>query len=547
MLPEIGKFFRQEGEVSFWYGVTIIGTISAIANAGLLAIINSAAKLTQDSELNYNFLALYIVVFLIFFLAKKFTILEASREIEKILKDIRSRISYKIKSSELLTIEKIDSAKIFMRLTRDTTLISQASIEILATMQSTLMVFFALIYILIISPAMFITIVGAIALTLLLYSIFSKEAQKELAKGGAMEEEFFNSLESTLDGFKELKINSGKRDFIYNRHIGILEQLYTLRTGLSERFTAIMMFAETFLYILLGTIVFVVPHLIFEDTTTIIQVTAAMLFIIGPIDNALYIFPMVSSINRSIKNIYKLEESLNHQILENTQVNQKYDYFKEFKTLELRGVEFDYYNKEDEKLFGIGPVNITINRGETIFIVGGNGSGKSTMLKTLLCLYPASQGAIYLDNQAINEYNYQSYRDLFSIILSDFYLFKEFYDSDNIDLQYINELLNEMELSHKTQFVDGGFTNTDLSTGQRKRLAMIEALLEDKEIYIFDEWAADQDPKFRKYFYESIVPKLKEQGKTVIAVTHDKAYFKMCDRAFKMKDGKIKLHKGTEV
>jgi len=544
MLPDIGKFFKQEGDNSFWYGITLIGTISAIANAGLLAIINSAAKATENAELNYYFFALYIVVFLIFFIAKKFAILEASKEIEKILKDIRNRISNKIKVSELLTIEKINSAKIFMRLTRDTTLISQASIEILATLQSTMMVFFALLYILLISPSMFVIIVSAIALTIVIYAIFSKEAQKELARGGVMEEEFFNSLESTLDGFKELKINSQKRHFIYAKHEGILERLYTLRTNLSERFTAIMMFAETFLYILLGAIVFVVPHLILEDSVIIIQVTAAMLFIIGPIDNALYIFPMISNVNRSIKNIYTLEGDLSQALLEKDEPNRSYEYFQDFKTLELRSVGFSYHNKESEKLFEIGPIDLSIHRGETIFIVGTNGSGKSTLLKTLLALYSPTQGGIYLDDESIEPSKYSDYRDLFAIILNDFYLFKEFYDHEKLDYKQINQLLTQMGLAHKSEFIDGRFTNTDLSTGQRKRLALIAALLEDKPIYIFDEWAADQDPQFREYFYYTILPQLKERGKTVIAVSHDKSYFKLCDRAFEMKDGQMKSYKG---
>jgi len=543
MFHAIGKFFQKEGDTSFWYGIIIVGTISAIANAGLLAIINSAAKATQDEELNYYFFALYIIIFLIFFLAKKFAILEATKEIEKILKDIRSRISHKIKESDLLTIEKLDSAKIFTRLTRDTTLVSQSATEMLATVQSLVMVFFALIYILIISPIMFFLIVSALVMTVMVYSIFAKETQRDLAKSGVLEDEFFNSLDATLSGFKELKVNTQKRGFIYKRHIGILENLYTLRSDLSERFTAIMMFAETFLYILLGAIVFVVPHLVLEDSVTIIQVTAAMLFIIGPIDNAIYVFPMATKTNIAIKNIYKLEDSLSTN-LPNINILPEHNYFKDFESLKFKNIEFEYQDTQNERLFGIGPIEFEIKRGETLFIVGGNGSGKSTLMKTLLYLYPPSKGDVYIDNERIDEYNAQSYRNLFSIILSDFYLFKDLYEMEKIDYKYVNELLSRMGLDQKTKFINGSFTNTNLSTGQRKRLALIAAILEDKEIYLFDEWAADQDPEFRKYFYQTILPKLKSEGKTIIAVTHDETYFDCCDRAFKMKDGQMKTYKG---
>jgi putative ATP-binding cassette transporter len=545
MFTSIGKFFRKEGDASFWYGIIIVGTISAIANAGLLAIINSAAKASQNLELNYYFFALYIIIFLMFFLAKKFAILEATKEIEKILKDIRSRISHKIKASELLTIEKLNSAKIFTRLTRDTTLVSQSATEMLATVQSLMMVFFALLYILIISPIMFVLIVSALVMTLMVYAVFTKENQRDMAKSGMMEDDFFNSLDATLSGFKELKVNSQKRDFIYQRHTNILESLYHLRSSLSERFTAIMMFAETFLYILLGAIVFVIPHLVLEESTTIIQVTAAMLFIIGPIDNAIYIFPMATKTNIAIKNIYRLEENLDEK-LSNIEEIKDAQYFDQFKKLKIENLEFEYQDQHSERLFGIGPIDLTINRGEIIFILGGNGSGKSTLMKTLLHLYTPTKGQIYIDNELIDPYNHQAYRDLFSIILSDFYLFKEFYANQDIDYKYVNELLHTMGLSHKTKFVDGHFSNINLSTGQKKRLALISALLENKSIYLFDEWAADQDPEFRKEFYTTILPKLKNEGKTIIAVTHDEAYFDCCDRAFKMEDGQIKTYnKGT--
>ncbi|MEA2029798.1 MAG: cyclic peptide export ABC transporter [Campylobacterota bacterium] len=544
MFISIGNFFQKEGDTSFWYGIVVVGTISAIANAGLLAIINSAAKATENEELNYYFFTLYIIIFLIFFLAKKFAILEATKEIEKILKDIRNRISHKIKKSELLTIEQLDSAKIFTRLTRDTSLVSQSATEMLATVQSLLMVFFALIYILLIAPIMFVLIVSTLIITLMVYAVFFKETQRDLAKSGVLEDEFFNSLNSTLSGFKELKVNSLKRDYIYRKHSMILQNLFTLRSDLSERFTAIMMFAETFLYILLGSIVFVIPHLILEDSTTIIQVTAAMLFIIGPIDNAIYIFPLATKTNIAIKNIYKLEKNLDHKLLSD-QEEQEHHYFKEFKELKLQNLEFEYHDQQDEKLFGIGPVDLNIKRGEIIFIIGGNGSGKSTLMKTLLYLYPPSSGTIYLDNDLIDHHNYQSYRDLFSIILSDFYLFKEFYEVENLDYKLVNELLLKMGLNHKTKFINGQFTNINLSTGQRKRLALISAILEDKQIYLFDEWAADQDPEFREYFYKTVLPKLKDEGKTVIAVTHDEAYFNYCDRSFKMEDGKMKTYKGN--
>ena len=157
----------------------------------------------------------------------------------------------------------------------------------------------------------------------------------------------------------------------------------------------------------------------------------------------------------------------------------------------------------------------------------------------MLNLYYPTGGEIVVDDNSIDEYNRSSYRDLFSIILNDFYLSKEIYGIDKIDYRLIKKLLKEMGLNNKTKFVNGAFTNIALSTGQKKRLALIVSILEDKQIYVFDEWAADQDPEFRKYFYETILKRLQEQGKTVIAVTHDDKYFNLADKIYKMQDGRM--------
>jgi len=134
-----------------------------------------------------------------------------------------------------------------------------------------------------------------------------------------------------------------------------------------------------------------------------------------------------------------------------------------------------------------------------------------------------------LINNAIN---------FFSAIFIDFHLFDRFYGIQNgIDPKKVNDLLKLMKLDHKVTVQNNQFSTTDLSTGQRKRLAMIIAIMEDKPIYVFDERAADQSPGFRDYFYYQLLPSLKQKGKTVIAVTHDQQYFDIADRILEMDYG----------
>jgi putative ATP-binding cassette transporter len=176
-----------------------------------------------------------------------------------------------------------------------------------------------------------------------------------------------------------------------------------------------------------------------------------------------------------------------------------------------------------------------------VFIIGGNGSGKSTLLKLLTGLYRPSGGCLLVDGVPVLWRDIQRYRELVSIIFSDFHLFQRLYGLPDVDEKSVNSLLDTMQLLGKTSFDRGCFSTLELSTGQRKRLALIVALLEDRPIIVFDEWAADQDPEFRRYFYEVLLKDLKKRGKTVIAVTHDDHYFQHCDKLVKMDLGAIEF------
>jgi len=177
----------------------------------------------------------------------------------------------------------------------------------------------------------------------------------------------------------------------------------------------------------------------------------------------------------------------------------------------------------------------------TLFRIGGTGSGKSTLMKTLVGLYHPTSGAIVMDGTLITAETAAWYRSHFTVIFSDYHLFDRLYGFEHVSPTRVNELLKLMQIEDKTAFEDGRFTTLELSSGQRKRLALVVALLEDRPILVLDEWAADQDPPFRKFFYEQILADLKRQGKTVIAVTHDDRYFAVADRIVKMEYGQLEV------
>ena len=201
---------------------------------------------------------------------------------------------------------------------------------------------------------------------------------------------------------------------------------------------------------------------------------------------------------------------------------------------------YAYPREFGDRHFTLGPLHWTLHPGELIFLSGGNGSGKSTFVKLLTGLYAPNAGDIRLDGQPITEENREWYRQLFSVVFSDFYLFDNLLGlaAAGLDAQ-AQHYLEQLQLDHKIQVTDGVLSTTALSQGERKRLALLTAYLEDRQIYVFDEWAADQDPQFKDIFYTNLLPALKAKRKTVLVISHDERYFFLADRLLKLEDGKL--------
>jgi putative ATP-binding cassette transporter len=208
-----------------------------------------------------------------------------------------------------------------------------------------------------------------------------------------------------------------------------------------------------------------------------------------------------------------------------------------FARIDMTRVVFQYSERGAGTVFRLGPIDLRVNAGEILFIVGGNGSGKSTLLHVLTGLYHPQSGSVVMDDTLLEPATATRYRSHFTAVFSDYHLFDRLYGMSGVSPERVNELLRLMEIHDKTAFEGGRFTTLDLSSGQRKRLALVVALLEERPILVLDEWAADQDPVFRRFFYETILPELKKQGKTIVAATHDDRYFGIADRVVKMEYG----------
>jgi putative ATP-binding cassette transporter len=333
-------------------------------------------------------------------------------------------------------------------------------------------------------------------------------------------------------------MNRAKSDDLFNntyREISVSAETLKLKTG--AEFIKNYLFSQTFFYILIGVLVFVLPTMSEAYGDVLTKSTAVILFIIGPLTTMVGTIPLYSKANVAVDNLYKFEHFLDSRLAEKQ--SESALRFEDFRQIDLEKIHFAYSNDPTAPGFAVGPFDFQIKRGETIFLIGGNGSGKSTLMKLLVALYRPVTGGISVDGLRLQRQHYANYRELFSVIFSDFHLFDRLYGVHQVDERRVLELLKEMQLDDKTNFENGRFTNLNLSTGQRKRLALIIAMLDDRPILALDEFAADQDPSFRSYFYDVILKELKARGKTVIAITHDDRYFGYADRVVKMEYGKL--------
>jgi putative ATP-binding cassette transporter len=361
----------------------------------------------------------------------------------------------------------------------------------------------------------------------------------KLIKVHEHEKSLHKHLHNLIDGSKELRINAERGDLFVKQVIAPKAQEF--RTSYDEFVSEFAWVSQTgagTFYIVIGVMLFVIPALSPQSVEAIATVTLVVLYLIRPISDLMNIFPGLEQAAISLKNIRKLDADLDCPPATNVE-SQEFVSNRGFE-LELRGVCHQFTNTADDTQFNLGPLDLSIVQGEILYIVGGNGSGKTTLAMLLLGLYAPEKGTIFLNGVAVNVGNLGEYRRHFSAVFSDFHLFEQILGADKYELSdRASHYVKLLGLHHKVKVSDGRFSTLDLSSGQRKRLALVSAYLEDRQICVFDEWAADQDPKFKRIFYTELLPDLKARGKTVIVITHDDSYFDCADRIIKLEEGKL--------
>ncbi|MFK7905952.1 MAG: ATP-binding cassette domain-containing protein [Chitinophagales bacterium] len=529
--------------------------MTTVSNALLLSIINTAADdIVKEQVTTTHFLSYFlfggIYLYTRHHLFDKFFFF-----IDGTVARLQDRLGNKIRHTELSTLEKVGASSIYARLTEDMTYLSLISWSLMRSIHAIFVMLSILLYIATLSGWAFVAVLIGVSASVVNFIFKADETAKNYFDLAKKETLFLNKLNHLLEGFKEMKINGKKSNQVFSDYEKASTSRGDSRMVAFQFYNINTSFAYACFFVMITAVVFVLPHYHSEYPETIIKITAAILFIFGPIESLLNALPSLAIAEYGVQNILGLEKELDSSLksqkkkMHTQKTNNETPTFRE--NIQLENLIYEYEHQDSAHAFGIGPMTIRFQKGEIIFITGGNGSGKSTFLKMFTGLYVPKSGEIYLDRDLksgkdgtlITAANYTEYRNLFTTLFTDFHLFDRLYGLEDTPEKEVNDLLRRMGLSEqKAHYQNGRFSNIQLSSGQKKRLALIICILEDKDIYILDEVAADLDPDFRDVYYYEILQELKARQKTVFVVSHDKDYWDAADRIIELKKGQFHEH-----
>ncbi|MDC0671979.1 cyclic peptide export ABC transporter [Nannocystis radixulma] len=507
------------------------------ANAMLLALVNTAAATPADVGLGT--FALFATGLWLYFHCTRYSHRRCIVILESALHRLKRRVVRKIQAAELAGLERIGAAEIYDRITENTAQISTLTTILANLLHSLVVLACAALYIAWVSLPAFMVVGLLVGITALLYRAREEAVYALFGQLLQIRVGFLDTLTDLVRGFKEVKLSRARERSIRADLGRFAEALRDITVRCNHLFDDNWVFANCSLFAVLAVVLGNLSPSFAADGDARVALVTAVLFLWGPLSTIALATPSYLRANSALGAIDALERKLGDAA--RTAPAEPTDPWNgRLEVLVAEGVGYTYEDRDSGQSFVLEPIDLTIRAGEVVFIVGGNGSGKSTLLKVLTGLYAPSTGGLKIDGVTVDADNLAAYRELFTTVFADFHLFSELYGLHDLDPAAVQRLIVQMQLTGKTEFARRGFTRRDLSTGQRKRLAMIVSLLEDRPIFVLDEWAADQDPEFRAYFYDTLLPDLRRRGKAVLAVSHDDRYFHTADRVMTLESGRVR-------
>jgi putative ATP-binding cassette transporter len=520
-----------------------MSALGGISTAAILAAINTG--LQGGSHLWASFL--FLISLFLFIKTQYYVTITTTAEIEAIIHKIRLRLMDQIRHSELLSIERIGRARIVAAITSDTAVLTQASNMMAFTVQGAVLIFFVAIYVAYLSPAAIITTIVVVSIAAFIFHVKNKQLVAEKQRTAEWERRLYDRLTDFLDGFKEVRLNNARSADLFDDAVNVSRTAANIKIKTQAETFKMIVTSQFSMYVLLGAVVFIAPQ--FSSAlggVELTKTTTALMFIVGACFGLVQSIPILLSANTAADRIDQLDRALRATV--SSAEADVVPLQRQFNKIEVRDLRFRYVDQFSEVAFSIGPIDFELTAGELVFITGGNGSGKSTFLRVLSGLYAPDSGEILLDGEPVTELTRDRYRNLMSAIFFDYHLFHRLYGIPEPEAGEIERLLGVFRLADKTGLVSSEFRTLDLSGGQRRRLALIVSMLEKRPILLLDEWTAEQDPEFRRKFYDEFLPDLKKAGATVVVITHDDRYLDELDlpaRRIRMDEGRIVEQRST--
>ncbi len=519
----------------------VTGFLSGSSSASLIALISNATIQNPGSSLTllaWGFVGLALIS-LVTSIISQVSLIRLSQQA---VFQLRMRLCEQILASELSHLERMGTSRLLATLTEDIQAVANAVYTVPFLCIDIAIVIGCLIYITWLSWQVIFLVMILAVVAISSCEWITKQGRKNLALAREDEDTLFKHFRTITEGVKELKLHYQRRESFTSKQLKVTANTYKRHytRGLTF-FATTNTWGRLIFFFSIGFVLFALPKFITFNLQTLYGYILTFTYLMMPMDNIISKLPLLSQAAIALEKIESLGLTLASRA-ENSTIppNIKSSWHR----LEIQDVTHTYHTDQEDSNFRIGPINLTLYPQELVFIVGGNGSGKSSLAKLITGLYIPESGEICFDGKLINYDNREWYRQHFSVVFADFYLFDELFGLDNINEnlnldKQAQEYLKILQLQHKVKIENGVLSTTSLSQGQRKRLALLTAYLEDRPIYLFDEWAADQDPAFKELFYTELLPKLRDKGKTILAITHDDRYFHVADRIIKLDYGKI--------
>ncbi|QRR05182.1 cyclic peptide export ABC transporter [Burkholderia sp. MS455] len=524
-------------------GTVLTGLVSGIASIVGVGLIS---RVLHDQDDRQTLLTIFIAVNVIAVFCRSSAAVMPSYACMKVMTRLRVNLCKRILATPLDEIDRRGAPNILTMLTQDIPQLSQTLLTIPTIIVQSVVLVCSIAYLAYLSWIVFASTITLTIVGLALYLFFYRKAVNFTER---VRDEFVQFNEYThglVFGIKELKLNRTRRRW-FTRAAIELSSKRVAGFNYIERFWFMSgdSIGQITVAVLLGFLLFGVPSFGVVDPSVLTASILAVLYMMGPLTMLISILPIVAEGKTALARLaefgFLIDDSEDSR-KEPPHPRTRESSANPWQRIELKDVTMNYRDNDSSVDFVLGPINMTIHAGELVYVIGGNGSGKSTLGKVLSGLYVPTKGHIALDGKVVDDDARERYRNLFSAVFTDFHLFNRIIgpDRENAGIELARKYLETLKLADKIEIDGNNYSTTRaLSTGQRKRLALLCAYIEDRPIYILDEWAADQDPVFKRFFYEVLVPDLKSRGKCVIIITHDDQYFKLADRVIRLDSGRI--------